>query len=288
VRRAAVLAAGALGAAAVVWIWTGTEAPREPPRPQRLTAAQRAEGYAQMAKALAEEGTPVRPVRPPQPGVDVPPPLPPEPQAPPDSARVHANAFARAVAENSARPGEAAFRTTVSAFVRHNEEAATRQAEQEGLTLEEVEELTAFGLMAQESQRWEEVEELVERELSEAERAAGESMLDALNREFKERMRALVAQGASPSERWALIEETQARYREAYYQLTGMNDALFDALLAGDAGRAYAPGTTPVPEDAPAQLDPEPEPPERPEAEPPEEASPPEPGEESGDDLNRP
>lgn len=235
--------------------------------PRTLTAAQRAEGYAQMARAFAAEGDPARPTRPPEPGIDEPTSAP-HPSAAPDAQDVHAEAFAAAVARNMDSPGEFAFRRTVNAFMQHNRALAEQQAEREGLTLEEIEELTYFGLMAQESQRWDDVEELVGRTLEDHERAVGEALLDEFNAEFKREMRALVASEASAGERWDLITDTEARYREAYYDLTGMNEELLDSLLAGDASRAYAPATTHPPEDAPpAEAPPAPEP--RPASEPP-------------------
>jgi hypothetical protein len=61
--------------------------------------------------------------------------------------------------------------------------------------------------------------------------------------------------GAPESARWDLIRQTQDAYRRAYFQLTGMNEELLDALLAGDAARAYASALTPPPEQVPVRPD---------------------------------
>ncbi|MEM1024804.1 MAG: hypothetical protein AAGD10_03315 [Myxococcota bacterium] len=197
-----------------------------------------------------EELDPVRPSRPPIPGIDTPQPAP-EPEPVPSRRSILERVYAQAKAEEAAHPGERAFRATVSAFIRHNERFAQHQAAQEGLTMEEVEELTAFGLIAQESQRWGEVEQLLEREVPPDARAAAEELLHGLNREFKDQMRSMVQAGASEEARWDYIRETEATYRSAYFETTGMDQTLLDQLLAGDVAREYAAAVTPPPEEAP-------------------------------------
>jgi len=196
-----------------------------------------------------EELDPVRPSTPPMPGVDRPRRRP-SPEPPPNRRSILERAYAQAKTEDAPRPGEAAYRATVSAFIRHNEPFARKQAAKEGLTMEEVEELTAFGLIAQESQRWGDVEELLERPVPQEAKEAAEQLLHGLNREFKDQMRSMVESGATEEQRWEYIRETQTAYRDAYFETTGMNQELLDQLLAGDVARDYAAAVTPPPEEA--------------------------------------
>src|SRR5688572_9477610 len=169
-----------------------------------------------LALAVVEpELDPVRPIDPPDPTSYVAPRALPHPEPPPQMARIRADAFVEAIEEHADRPGETAFRTSVSAFLQHNRKFAEAQADREGLTIEEIEELTYLGLMVQESQRWGDVEELVGRAISDEERAQGETLMHDLNREFKATMRRMVSEGASTAERWRYIRETEARYRTA-------------------------------------------------------------------------
>ncbi|MEM1415830.1 MAG: hypothetical protein AAGH15_13060 [Myxococcota bacterium] len=215
--------------------------------------------------AEAIEGPPPqRPAEAPVMGRDEPSSLP-HPTAPLDMSVVRREAYAAARAEGDPRPGEAAFRAMVSAFMRHNRQLAEQQAEAEGLTMDEVEELTFLGLMAQQTQRWPEVEEVVGAPIDADTRIRAEQFLDELNQGFKEEMRGLVASGASERERGRLIRRTQDRYREVYFELTGMNPDHLDDLLAGDGSRAHPPGELPPEEVLAQQPEAQPQPePERP------------------------
>ena len=196
------------------------------------------------------EPGPVRPRTPPVQGRDSPPVVD-EPTLPPDADALRLAAYQEALAREEPRPGEQAFRSMVSAFMDHNRKLAEQQAAAEGLSLDEVEELTFLGLMAQESQRWPEVEQLLGGPLDPDKRTQTEAMLRELDNEFEQSMRDLVAEGASPEDRWALIRSFEKDYRDRYFELTGMDEDLLDDLLAGDASRKYAPGSTPPPEDMP-------------------------------------
>ncbi|WP_428265715.1 hypothetical protein [Haliangium sp.] len=205
------------------------------------------------ASANAQSGAasmraPVRPSEPPVPGRDEPPRTP-TPEAPPMDIAALAAVYDQAKAAGDPQPGEKAFRANLDAFMKYNRAFAEDQARAEGLTVEEVGELTYLGFFVQRTQVWPEVEELLGSELSPEQREAGEQLMHDMNREFKAAMRALVADGADEDERWALIRATQERYRKQYYQLTGMTPALVDDLLAGDLSRKYAPSVTPPPED---------------------------------------
>ncbi|MEM9491049.1 MAG: hypothetical protein AAGC55_18010 [Myxococcota bacterium] len=207
---------------------------------------------------------PQRPATPPAPGQRLP--RPPEPQPPPLEPDFLANVYRDAIKAGDDRPGEAAFRANVDAFIEYNAKFAEAQARDEGITVDEVRELTFFGFMAMQTQRWPDVEDLIGRELSEDERMTGEELMHETNREFKQAMRALVADGASEDKRWQLIRTTQAEYRRAYFAITGMNDELLDALLAGDLSRDYAPAATDIPDEIAPNDEPVPEPPVRPDS----------------------
>jgi hypothetical protein len=141
----------------------------------------------------------------------------------------------------------------------HNAALAEQQAAAEGLSVDEVEALTFLGLMAQESQRWPEVEQLLGGPLDPERRTQAEAMLRELDTDFERSMRDLVAEGGSAEDRWALIHSFEKEYRERYFEVTGMDEDLLDDLLAGDASRKYAPGSTPPPQDVePREDDPAP------------------------------
>jgi hypothetical protein len=200
--------------------------------------------------AAPTEPGPVRPRTPPVQGRDSPPVVD-EPALPADADALRLAAYQEALAREAPRPGEQAFRAMVSAFMDHNHRLAEQQAQAEGLGLDEVEELTFLGLMAQESQRWPDVEQLLGGPVDAEKRTQAETMLRELDGDFEQSMRDLVADGASVEDRWALIRSFERDYRDRYFELTGMDEDLLDDLLAGDASRKYAPGSTPPPEDMP-------------------------------------
>jgi hypothetical protein len=144
-------------------------------------------------------------------------------------------------------PGMVAFRTFSDLYVDANLDFARRQAESEGITLAEVRELTGFGLLVLATQRVTDVEEVLGRPLSDEQRESLTALMTSANRDFKQQMRALVAAGASESERWRLIRDAQARYLDDFYAATGMNQQLLDDLLAGNMLLPGAPAATAPP-----------------------------------------
>jgi hypothetical protein len=144
-------------------------------------------------------------------------------------------------------PGMVAFRTFSDLYVDANLDFARKQAEREGITVEEVRELTGFGLLVLATQRVTDVEEVLGRPLTEEQRESLSALMTSANRDFKDRMRALVAAGASESERWRLIRDTRARYLSDFYAATGMNQQLLDDLLAGNMLLPGAPAATEPP-----------------------------------------
>lgn len=251
-------AVGVLGGLAVFWATESSETV-DPPGASAAVADRAAPGAA---------GPTGRPLRPPVQGRDEPFSLP-QPEPPPDMNQIRERAYENAVAQKVRHPAEVAFRKATDAFVEHNRQLADAQAQAEGLTLGEVKELTHFGFLAQQSQRWPDVEDVLGHPLDEATRTAAEQMLNEMNVEFKAAMRSLVESGGTENERWQLIHDVQARYREAYFATTGMNEALLQDLLAGDLARKYPMSQTPPPEVLAEQGPPPEEPEPRPESEPP-------------------
>lgn len=169
-----------------------------------------------------------------------------EPMMLANADEIRSQAYVQAVDDGQPQPGETAFRASVGAFVEHNRALAAAQAEREGLSMSEVEELTVFGLLVQTSQRWSEVEELVGHEVTAEQRQASDTLMNDLNHDFVENMRTAVANGATEEQRWELIRAIESDYRTSYYEITGMNAELLDSLLAGDITRAHAPIATRV------------------------------------------
>ncbi len=235
-----VLAGGALVVGLALLLWRPWQTPESTDKPQ--------------AKPDETLVRPMRPTRPPVPGQDRPARAP-SPQEPPGMDKVRAQAYASARSDGHERPGDVAYRATIDAFYTHNRKFAEAQAHAEGITVDEVRELTYFGFMVMDTQRWPEVEDILGRELSGEERRLGEELMHRANSEFKAGMRALVKRNADIDERWKLIRDTQRRYKTEYFALTGMNAGQLDDLLAGDITRTGAPIATPPPADIPENPD---------------------------------
>ena len=212
-----------------------------------------------------ENLTPIRPKDPPIPGRDTPTP-PKTPKNPPNMELIEQEAYKEALASQKPQPAEAALRKAVSAFVQYNRQFADAQAQAEGLSIKEVEELTYFGILAQRTQNWIEVEDALGAELSLEQRMEADRLLNELNDEFTDTMRKMVSAGATETERWKYIRDMQDRYLEAYYAITEMNQDLLQNLLAGDPNQAYANSELPPPDQLAQQPENLPGPsPERPE-----------------------
>lgn len=236
----------AVGAAGLVWsMW---------PEPPKQAEAGQDTGEVEREELLH----PRRPGAPPVRGRDRPAPVA-EPTAPEGLVALKDAAYREALAKGSERPGERAYRAMIDAFMAHNKAFAEAQAREEGVTVAEIHELTYFGFKALETQRWPEVEDVLGQPIAPEDRAAAEQLMHESNREFKDEIRRLVKEGASEEERWALIEDTQTRYMDGYYELTGMNPELVDELLAGDPSKQFAPADTPPPD--PEDIEPAPPPP---------------------------
>jgi hypothetical protein len=183
-------------------------------------------------------GGPIRPTKPP--GPDDPRPVVREPKSPQVSDEWKAEMTEKL--RGTAAPGEAAFTAYSDRFIDENLELANEQAKAEGITLGEVRALTRLGLLVMATQRTPDVEEVLGRELSLDTKDELELMVQRENGTFKEQMRQLVAKKAPEEERWALIRAADARFREQFFEISGMTPALLDDMLAGNLLLPGAPG----------------------------------------------
>lgn len=161
------------------------------------------------------------------------------PQTPVDFLEVKETAFRQAVQNHVPHPAEVALRKSISHYISYNRQFADAQAQAEGISVEEVEELTYFGFLAQATQQWGEVEALLDQAVSEDVRLEASRWLDDLNDTFTDTMRTMVNNGATEPERWRFIRETQQRYLDKYFEITAMNNSLLQDLLAGDINRVF-------------------------------------------------
>ncbi len=195
------------------------------------------------APAAPAARNPLRPTKPP--GPNDPHPTVVEPKSPEVS-----NAWKAEMTEKlrgNPSPGEAAFAAYSDRFIDENLAMAEDQARGEGITLPEVRALTRLGLLVMATQRLSDVEEVLGRELPAETKDALETMVHRENGAFKDQMRALVAKKAPEEQRWELIRAADARYRDQFFEISGMTPALLDDLLAGNLLLPGAPGATPDP-----------------------------------------
>lgn len=175
-------------------------------------------------------GGPVRPTKPPGPNDQRPAIR--EPKSPQVSPEWKAEMTEKL--RGTPAPGEAAFVAYSDRFVDENLALAEEQARAEGITLGEVRALTRLGLLVMATQRTPDVEEVLGRELSLDTRDALEMMIQRENGNFKEQMRQAVAKKAPEEERWALIRAADTRFREQFFEISGMTPQLLDDMLAGN------------------------------------------------------
>lgn len=158
------------------------------------------------------------------------------------------------------RPGASALRAEVDWYCEYNRKAVDEQARREGLTTDEVKELTFLGFAALKSTQPAEVQKVLGRELSSEERDRLAAILNEENESFKKTMRLEVQQGASLEERWRTIQEFESHYVQLFRQTFGMTFAQFDQLLATNADPRIGAQAVPVP----AHVSPPPPEPARP------------------------
>lgn len=148
------------------------------------------------------------------------------------SHEVGARAYADAVAAGEKNPGETAFRADALAFFEHNGDLGEEKAAKEGITTDELKELTVLGLLAMHIRRWDAVARLTGRELTADERARGDELVFSASKELKAAIRAHVAKGDSAEVRWATIRKLEASFIEQYKALVGISAEDYDRLLA--------------------------------------------------------
>lgn len=169
----------------------------------------------------------------------------PMPKTPPADYEGAARAYAEALADGKQNPGAAAFRVTTDAYVDYNMEFAKQKADEEGITVDEVRELTYFGLLVMRTQQWGAIEDILGTELTDEQKTLGDALTQSANQDFKAQMRELVANGATLEERQAFVKQTEEDYLREYFALTGMTAQQLDQLLGGEfSGKRYAPATT--------------------------------------------
>lgn len=187
-------------------------------------------------------------------------------------------AYRSALASGAANPGARAMRADSDLFVELNLEQARQQARKEGITVNEVRELTFFSLVAMRSTQPHVVERVLGRKLKPEELKQLAGLVDKTDADIKATIRAQVDQGESPEQRWAAIQTFEKDYQAQFAKLFGMNDQQFDQLLAPESPDApeTAPGV-PLPSEAAgtAPSEPDPSPAEKAASVPPPPARPP-------------
>ena len=155
-----------------------------------------------------------------------------EPVAPPLEPGIAAHRAAER--DGSPRPGEAAFRANADAFVDTNRELAEAKAAAEGITVDELRELTFLGLLAMRLRQWDAVERQLGRPVPPEVRDGADALVFGASDATKATIRAEVARGASESERREVIRSNEDRFVADYLALTGLDAAGYDALLGED------------------------------------------------------
>jgi len=184
----------------------------------------------------------------------------PRPAGPPPSVA----AYKSALASGATHPGAQALRADSDLFVELNLEAAKQQAHKEGISVDEVRELTFFSLVAMRTTQPHVVERVLGRKLSDDERAKLGGLVDKTDADIKSTIRAQVDQGETPEQRWAAIHTFEKDYTAEFNKMFGMSDQQFDQMLAPENPDSpeSAPGVPMPPEAAgamPTEADPTPE-----------------------------
>lgn len=155
----------------------------------------------------------------------------PEPQTQP-THELGIKAYAQAVEAGDENPGEKAFRADAREFFNYNAKLAGEKAAREGITLEELEELTYMGTLAMHLRRWDAVEQVLGHELSAEDQALGNDLIFTASNAMKASIRGQVASGASVEERWKTIREQQVSFIGKYRAITKLSPEEYDMLLA--------------------------------------------------------
>jgi len=149
-------------------------------------------------------------------------------------------------------PGASALRAEVDWYCEYNRKAIDEQARKEGLSADEVKELTFLGFAALKTTQPAEAQRVLGRELSPDELSRLGEILSEENESFKKSMRLKVKEGASLEERWKAIQEFESRYVQLFIQTFGITAAQFDQMLATNPDPRTGAQTVPLPAHVPA------------------------------------
>lgn len=127
-------------------------------------------------------------------------------------------------------PGERALRAEAEVFVRLNAAAAEEKAAREGITVDEIGELTYLGLLAMRIRQWDAVEQQLGYPLPPAIRTEADDLVFASSDVLEATIRTHVARGDPPAVRWASIRDSEDAFVEAYVALVGLDPAGLDAI----------------------------------------------------------
>ncbi len=148
------------------------------------------------------------------------------------SHEVGIKTYAEAVAAGDPNPGEKAFRADALAFFEFNGDLGEEKAAKEGVTLDELKELTYMGLLAMHIRRWDTVGRLTGREMSPEEQVKGDELVFSASNALKAAIREHVAKGDPPEARWETIRKHQASFIEQYKALVKISPEQYDRLLS--------------------------------------------------------
>jgi hypothetical protein len=154
-----------------------------------------------------------------------------EPEAPP-THELGIKAYKQAVEAGEENPGEKGFRADAREFFNYNTKLAEEKAAREGITMEELEELTYMGTLAMHLRRWDAVEQMLGHGLPAETRELGDELIFKASDTMKASIRGQVASGVPVEERWKTIRAQQASFIEKYQALTKLSPEAFDTFLA--------------------------------------------------------
>ncbi len=160
-------------------------------------------------------------------------------------------AYRSAIAADLDHPGARSFRADTEVFCQHNQREVEEQARKEGITVDEVKELTFFGFAAMRATQPGKVAEVLGRPLSSEETAKLGRILDEENRAFQQVLHQEVDQGVSLEQRWETIRSFERTFVGRFEQSLGMTPAQFDQMLAPDPEPATRVAVAPLQHAAP-------------------------------------
>jgi hypothetical protein len=155
----------------------------------------------------------------------------PEPEAL-KSHEIGVKVYAEAVKAGEKNPGEKAFRADSKAFFELNAQLAEERAAKEGISVDELDELTYLGLLAMHLRRWDDAAQVAEHEISPEDRQRGDELIFSASNELKAAIREHVKNGDPPEARRATIRKLEASFIEKYQALTKMSPQNFDLFLS--------------------------------------------------------